>query len=252
MRSPEVVDRVEARQEKLGALIVLGKNVGVRDNPESLRNKYTNLVDLRTRRPRPEVALEALEPDLRTRRPRPEVALGPISLESALNVIAAGKLYNRGLTERIIFSTGHTAGDDLPSEAEAMRYLLKEIYPEIPDSAIILEERSKDTSGNAEEVNKIIRLNNFKPVGLVDVGFHLKNAVTLFRRYGVEIADVHCFASEKMVATRAKDPNLFPDKYNNHPIVKKEKLKETIRIILLNTIDRNGKLLRKVAKLTRK
>jgi len=216
-------------QPKLDALIVPGKDIGVRNNPEQIRRKQNRITEL-------------------------GLVGSALSLETGLNVIAAGKLFRQSVAGKIIFTTGHTAGSDIRSEAQAMKDLLKEVYPDVPDNAIILEEKSKDTSGNAEEVNKIIQLllHKSKRVGIVDVGFHLKNALTLFRRYGVEIADQDSFASEEIVADERAYPNSFPDNYNNTPIVKKERQKELIRSILLNTIDRKGKLLRQVARLTRK
>lgn len=155
----------------------------------------------------------------------PQVALGPLSLESALNVIAAEKLFNKGVAEKIIFTTGKTTGRIIPSEAEAMKNLLQEIWPEIPDRSIVLEEKSKDTSGNAEEVSKIIRSNNFKNIGIVDVGFHLKNARTLFERYGVRIADKNSFVAEEVVAADAIYTDLFPNNYKTLPLSEKKREK---------------------------
>lgn len=231
----------EIPQQNLDALIVPGKNIGVRHSPRSLQEQYYRLTcDLRTFLP------NVMHIKL------PQVAEGPLSLESALNVIAAGKLFNKGVAKKIIFTTGHTAGDDVPSEAQAMKNLLKEIFPQIPDSAIILEEKSKDTSGNAEEVSNIVWLNNFKRVGLVDVGFHLLNARTLLRRYRVGIRNEDSFVAEEILSQEAKDPKLFPKSFNKSKVVRKERLKEAIRSILLYTIDRKGTLLRKVAERTRK
>jgi len=202
---------------KLDALIVLGKNIGEGWSPEKIR-RTRNL----------------------------------LSGHSKLNVLAAGDLYNQGLTQRIIFSTGQTAGADYPSEALAMKAFLKEKFPQIPDSAIILEENSIDTAGNAEEVAKIIEKHGFSNVGLLTVGFHLPNARTLFERFGVKIDDTDSFKAEEIVKDRAKKPELFVESYSNSPLVKREKRKERVRTILLYTIDRRGRLLREVTKRQRK
>lgn len=253
MKSPEFSQSPETPRPKLDTLIVPGKDIGVRYNPQEIRNKQLRLLlriaginALKNALKETEMQ-QGLETPIST-----EVVEDELSLESALNVIAAGKLFKQGIADRIIFTTGHTAGTTIRSEAKAMRNLLKAVYPEIPESAVILEEKSKDTSGNAEEVSKIVWLNNFMRVGIVDVGFHLKNAVTLFRRYAVKIADEDSFVAEEIVADKAINPNVFPDNYNNTPIVRKERQKELIRTILLNTIDRKGKLLRIIAEITRK
>lgn len=64
--------------------------------------------------------------------------------------VFCGELYTRGLAPRLIFSGGRGAGSGrLPgSEAEAWRTALRARYPDIPDSAILLEDRSTNTAEN--------------------------------------------------------------------------------------------------------
>lgn len=215
MVNPEINRSSEIPQYRLDALIVPGKNVGIRCSPKIIRNKQ-----------------------------------GHLSLESMLNVVAAGKLFNKGVAEGIIFTSGHTAGNDIPSEAQAMKDLLKEIFPQVSDNAIILEEESKSTGGNAEKVSRIIKQYNFGPVGIVDVGFHLPDEITLFRRYGVNVKDENSFVAEEIVSQEAKDPTLFPSHYNSSSVVQTEITRAGI-INLIYLFDRKGKFLEWIAQKTR-
>ncbi len=61
-----------------------------------------------------------------------------LSIESKMSVLAAGEMFKEGLIDKIIFSTGKTAGKEYPSEGEEMIKYLKERYPDIPEEAIIL------------------------------------------------------------------------------------------------------------------
>ena len=211
MRIPERPRPSEIPQRKLDALIVLGKNIGVGWSPEKIR---------------------------RTK--------GFLSGHSRLNVLAAGDLYNQGLTQRIIFSTGQTSGS--PSEAQAMKDFLKEKFPQIPDSAVILEENSIDTAGNAEEVAKLVAEYEFSSVGLLTVGFHLPNARRLFQRFGVKVEKSESFSAEQIVKGRARQPEFFVKAYSSSSLVKREKRKELIRSLLLFTIDPKGQLIRHITK----
>lgn len=226
MGNPESPRSVESVQQKLDALVVPGKDIGVRNSPKQIRAKQNRLTEL-------------------------GMVGSALSLETGLNVIATGKLFKQGIAEKIIFTTGHTAGDDIRSEAQAMRDLLREVYPEIPDSVIILEEESKSTGGNAEKVSKIIKQHNFERVGIVDVGFHLPDVVMLLRRYGVNVKDEDTFVAEKIVSQEAKDPTLFPLHYNSSSVVEAEITREGIKNIVY-IFDRKARILEWVAQKTRK
>src|SRR5580700_3958364 len=68
------------------------------------------------------------------------------SFDTTLTAEAAGILFTEGdgalRFDRLILSTGHTAGAHYPSEAQAMRQVLRERFDEeqIPDEAILMEE----------------------------------------------------------------------------------------------------------------
>jgi uncharacterized SAM-binding protein YcdF (DUF218 family) len=193
-------------------LIILGKNIGIGSNPEAIRKDNFNL-----------------------------------SNETRINVLAGGILHQPGMD--IICSSGETAGP--PSEAKAMKRYLQVHFPDIPEEHIILEENknSIDTAGNAEEVAKIIKANDYKHIKLVTVGYHLNNAVTLFERYGIPIEQK--FAAEDIVQKRSSRHQQYLKYWGKTGRIKQEKKKEAIRRTLL-TIDRKGKLLRLITQRTRK
>lgn len=185
-------------------IVTLGKNIGVRHTPAEIRTKHDHL-----------------------------------SPESKINAFAAGLSWQEGTT--IIFSTGQTAGASIPSEAQLMKGYLKRVFPNIPDSDIILEEKSIDTAGNAEEVSKILKAKGVEDVTLLSTGFHVGNAKILFERYGVKVRNV--IVSEKVMKEHSRHPDRVRT-YFNSDIIKKERKKELVRRILLSTIDPKGKILR--------
>jgi len=199
------------------AIIVLGKNIGVGSTQEDIQADNFNL-----------------------------------SRESRMNALAAGMLWRPGMD--IIFSTGQTAPGTL-SEAEAMRRYMQIHFKDkdgksvIPEKNIILEETSIDTAGNAEEVALLLKDKSYQHVGLVSVGYHVKNAANLFRRYGVAIEQD--FAAENIVLTRSNLHQALIKAWEKSDKVKTEEKKEKVRALLLRTVDRRGKLLRLVTQRTR-
>ena len=119
----------------------------------------------------------------------------------------------------------------------------------IPEKNIILEETSIDTAGNAEEVALLLKDKSYQHVGLVSVGYHVKNAANLFRRYGVAIEQD--FAAENIVLTRSNLHQALIKAWEKSDKVKTEEKKEKVRALLLRTVDRRGKLLRLVTQRTR-
>jgi len=201
------VDRI-----KLDALIVLGHNLGVGWKGEDIRRVSDHL-----------------------------------STHSKINILAAGILFKNGVADKIILSSGHTAGKEIESEAQAMKNFLKARFPEIPDESIILEEKSVDTAGNAEESIKVVNKEKFLDVGLISTKDHLKNASILFRNYGLEIKKENRFVAEEIVTkAMAKNPEVALKTYRESPQVRGDRLgRELIRSILLYThIDSKGKILR--------
>ncbi|MBU2564600.1 YdcF family protein [Patescibacteria group bacterium] len=166
-----------------------------------------------------------------------------LSIESKMSALAAGEMFKAGLTDKIIFSTGKTAGKYWPSEAEIMSDYLKKNYS-IPDDAIILEKESIDTVENAEMVAEIIEKHNIKNIALMTSHYHLKRSVGLFNDYGME---VHSFPSEEMIKKRSSHYEKFVENYLKSGRVKKEKIKEAVLRSLL-VIDSKGKIPRIITK----
>jgi len=167
-----------------------------------------------------------------------------LSIESKMSALAAGEMFKEGLTDKIIFSGGRTAGKDRSSEAKAMWDYLKKKYPDIPDKIIALEEESLDTAGNAEEVLKILQQYNIQDVALMTAGFHLPRAKKLFKEFGIETQGV---PSEELLKKRSKHYERFVEKYLESGQVKTKGIKEMILRTLL-FIDAKGKLPRLLTK----
>lgn len=130
-----------------------------------------------------------------------------LSIESKMTALAAAEMYRAGLANKIIFSTGKTAGKDAqgneyPTEAEAMYKFMRIFFSpeEIQDSAVILETTSFDTAGNAEEVKKIMQEKRIDNIALLTVGYHLPRAKRLFKNYGINVKKA--FRSEKVLAEK--------------------------------------------------
>jgi uncharacterized SAM-binding protein YcdF (DUF218 family) len=197
-------------------LVVLGKNIGVGSSPEDIRN----------------------DPDY-------------LSDDSRISALAAGMVY-KSLPSGIdvLFSTGHTAGTDIPAEAAAMRAFTLRHYPDIPDARLLTEEVSTDTRTNAIEVAKILKAEpNYDRIDLMSVGFHVMNARKLFDRFGVPIN--RTIASDEVVSERSEEDRIFVQKWFGSERIKKEVQKEKIRSVLLATIDRRGRLLHAVTQHSR-
>jgi len=73
---------------------------------------------------------------------------------------------------------------------------MKNEYPEIPDRNVVLEEESLTTFENAEEVERLMLVRNFRTVALLTVGFHLPRSLKVFKSRGIEVSG---FASEKVL-----------------------------------------------------
>ncbi len=172
-----------------------------------------------------------------------------LSVESKISALATGALWHeRGCKDKIILSTGKTAGRDCPSEARAMYDFMKDHYFGIPENLITLEEVSIDTVGNAEEVLKILPATILQNVILVTVGYHMPRSKKIFDRvlrkkgyavYPTESEDV-------LLRGGTKHWNLV-DKFQKSRSRKIEYVKEFILRMILR-IDPDGKMLRKITR----
>jgi uncharacterized SAM-binding protein YcdF (DUF218 family) len=108
-----------------------------------------------------------------------------IDLENASDrVLHAARLYRAGKAPRVITSGGAIPflGGVTP-ESEAISELLQEWG--VPESAILLETRSRNTYENAVETKKILENANLDTVLLVTSALHMRRALATFRTNGV-------------------------------------------------------------------
>jgi uncharacterized SAM-binding protein YcdF (DUF218 family) len=206
-----------------------------------------------------------------------------LSLESKMTALAAAKLYKDGKVEKIIFSTGKTAGkdkfgNDYPPEADEMYKYMRRFYSEeeIPSEAVILQNSSFDTAGDAEESGKILKRHGINRPALLTIGTHLPRAKRLFSNYGIKIAG--SFSSQEVLKGRNPHLDKFLHDYSWRLGIKntnldprfilrmdrnrqgkprsirhvKEIVKEAIGTVLVYTIDPKGdKIVRKMSAKTR-
>lgn len=166
-----------------------------------------------------------------------------LSVEAKMRALSAGEFYRRGLTEKIIFSGGKTAGKNFESEAEAMWKYLHVKFPEIPKEKVILEEDSFNTQGNAKNVARI--LDGVKGVvALITTASHLPRALKIFAEYGISTQG---FKTEELFQQHSLRRRKFAAKFLASRRVKFENFKERILRALL-TIDPKGKFVGQVSK----
>lgn len=153
-----------------------------------------------------------------------------LSPYSKANVLAATILYLKGITNSLIFSTGHTAGKNVPSEAQAMENYFKTILEQrrraekenpflnsqlyMPPFSIIKEERSLTTSANAREVKRFLK--EYHPgvderVALLVPGFHAQRADYHFKRQGLNLKILKTEDILQQVLPGIKDKFMTPD-----------------------------------------
>ncbi|NPA32072.1 MAG: YdcF family protein [Aquificae bacterium] len=101
---------------------------------------------------------------------------------SSYRRLVAGFLLYRKLRVPLIVSGGASLGS-IP-EAEEMRELLRAFG--VPRDMVFAELRSTDTAQNARFVKEICKKLGCKRVALVTSAFHMKRALSLFRRAGLD------------------------------------------------------------------
>lgn len=119
-----------------------------------------------------------------------------LSLDSKINTRAAGELYEPG--RKILLSGGHTIGEGFPSQPEAAKRFLQDIYPDIPDEDILIDDQGFDTAKSAEYLAHLAKDGKFKHFAAVSEAFHLVYTYPLFRQYGAP--ELALIASEDIVA----------------------------------------------------
>ena len=100
--------------------------------------------------------------------------------------LAAGvRLYDAGRAPRVILSGG---GEGVRTEARNMARGMEKLG--VPHSALLIEERSTDTTTNAKYSAQIAREHGIHRVLLVTSALHMPRASLLFRRNGIEVVEV--------------------------------------------------------------
>ena len=104
-------------------------------------------------------------------------------------IVTAVRLYNQ--THLPIIVTGGKLSDDDASEAHIAARFLTDLG--VPDSAIIKEEKARDTAENASFTASICGQKGFfKPI-LVTSAFHLKRATILFGRQNLSVTPLPAY-----------------------------------------------------------
>lgn len=97
--------------------------------------------------------------------------------------LAAGaRLWLAGRAPRVILSGG---GENGHSEARAMARAIATLG--VPKDVLLLEQRSRDTRGNAAYTAELARHHGIRRVLLVTSALHMPRAELLFRRAGLEV-----------------------------------------------------------------
>jgi uncharacterized SAM-binding protein YcdF (DUF218 family) len=106
------------------------------------------------------------------------------AIERRVQVAVA--LYRAGVAPVLLLSGG---GARAVPEAEVMRDLA--LAASIPDSALLVEPRSRNTLENATETARLLAARGTVPVVLVTDRYHALRARVLFRLVGLSVRAVH-------------------------------------------------------------
>lgn len=104
--------------------------------------------------------------------------------KAADRLFAAARVYHAGKAPLLILSGGGSP----VSEAEAMRTVLREFG--VPDAAMLLEGRSRDTRENARFSAELLRARGIDRVLLVTSALHMRRALRHFAYEGIEALPV--------------------------------------------------------------
>ncbi|HVZ97753.1 MAG TPA: YdcF family protein [Chitinophagaceae bacterium] len=112
--------------------------------------------------------------------------------ENGDRFIEAEKMYKLGIIQHILISGGNGKTDDATfREAEWAKNEFKSLG--IPDSAIFIEDRSKDTQDNAAYAKKITDSLNFAPPYLlITSAIHMPRAALIFGNAGIPVQPFPC------------------------------------------------------------
>lgn len=112
--------------------------------------------------------------------------------EHSDRLIEAVRLYESGKVSHIMVSGGSNKLDpDGFTEAGYVSQVLKELH--LPDSVILVDTKSRNTSENALYTQQVLSDAGAKPPFLlVTSAFHMRRALYLFRHYGFQVLPYPC------------------------------------------------------------
>ncbi len=108
--------------------------------------------------------------------------------EALARIVMAYRLHKR-LNLSVITTGGILTKADI-SEAELSKRFLIELG--VNEREIILENKSRTTRENAQEVKDILKRYNFKKPILVTTAYHMKRAILNFKLEGIEVIPAPC------------------------------------------------------------
>lgn len=110
----------------------------------------------------------------------------PSNLESSADrVWYAAQLYHAGKAPLLVLSGGSDPRTSVETEAGAMRGFLRDLG--VPDSALLLEGRSRTTRENAIYSADLLRSRGIRRILLVTSALHMHRAKKLFEQQAIEV-----------------------------------------------------------------
>jgi uncharacterized SAM-binding protein YcdF (DUF218 family) len=97
----------------------------------------------------------------------------------------AARIYRAGKAPLILLSGGSEPGLGMMSEAAAMQVFLRDLG--VPDAAMLLEERSRNTHENAVDSAEILKARGISRILLVTSALHMRRAVLEFEGQGLTV-----------------------------------------------------------------
>ena len=97
----------------------------------------------------------------------------------------AARLFHAGKAPLLVLSGGSNPAVSASSEALAMRGLLTDMG--VPDTALLLEEHSRNTRQNAQFTADLLRQRGVSRILLVTSALHMRRALSLFEAQGLTV-----------------------------------------------------------------
>ena len=118
----------------------------------------------------------------------------------------AARLFHASKAPLVLLTGGSDPSHSATSEAEAMGQFMRDLG--VPGQALVLENRSRNTSQNAEYSAEILAEQGVNRILLVTSAYHMPRAKGLFEAQGLEVIPV---ATDHEVLSRPLWRNLLPE-----------------------------------------